>query len=160
MSSHPATFYHYEPLLHFDIKQARHGHLAQVRVRTSTLSQLTAVGFAQKFSHRIWVEIFAQKSWRKFTNFFIHFRENKKKFVWFLMVKKLHSHTISPKKFQKVIKISQWWSKMSLLLKKILFHMFSFCRENLKMFNFRANPNRQLLTIRKLGALHSFAINF
>jgi hypothetical protein len=30
MSSHPATFYHYEPLLHFDIRQARGGHLAQV----------------------------------------------------------------------------------------------------------------------------------
>ena len=26
--SHPATFYHYEPLLHFNIKQARSGELA------------------------------------------------------------------------------------------------------------------------------------
>lgn len=33
MSSHPATFYHYEPLLHFDIKQARHGYLAQEAIR-------------------------------------------------------------------------------------------------------------------------------
>ena len=32
MSSHPATYYHYEPLLHFDIKQARQGYLAQVGI--------------------------------------------------------------------------------------------------------------------------------
>jgi len=34
MDSHPATFYHYEPLLHFDIKQARTGALARDAVRT------------------------------------------------------------------------------------------------------------------------------
>jgi hypothetical protein len=38
MSSHPATFYHYEPLLHFDIKQARHGHLAQVYCHLAQVS--------------------------------------------------------------------------------------------------------------------------
>ena len=27
MNSHPATYYHYEPLLHYDIKQARYPHL-------------------------------------------------------------------------------------------------------------------------------------
>jgi len=34
MSAHPATFYHYEPLLHYDIKQARSGALAEDAVRT------------------------------------------------------------------------------------------------------------------------------
>lgn len=34
MNSHPATFYHYEPLLHFDIHQARSGPLAVDAVRT------------------------------------------------------------------------------------------------------------------------------
>ncbi|XP_023348675.1 carbohydrate sulfotransferase 5 isoform X2 [Eurytemora carolleeae] len=34
MLSHPATYYHYEPLLHFDIRQARSGYLAQEGVRT------------------------------------------------------------------------------------------------------------------------------
>jgi len=34
MDSHPATYYHYEPLLHFDIRQARHGYLAKEGIRT------------------------------------------------------------------------------------------------------------------------------
>lgn len=34
MSAHPATFYHYEPLLHYDIKQARSGALAEDAIRT------------------------------------------------------------------------------------------------------------------------------
>jgi len=33
MNSHPATYYHYEPLLHYDIKQARSGALAADAVR-------------------------------------------------------------------------------------------------------------------------------
>jgi len=33
MDAHPATYYHYEPLLHFDIQQARTGRLAQEGVR-------------------------------------------------------------------------------------------------------------------------------
>ena len=32
--SHPGTFYHYEPLLHYDIVQARSGALADDAVRT------------------------------------------------------------------------------------------------------------------------------
>lgn len=36
MNAHPATFYHYEPLLHYDIKQARSGALAADAVRTLT----------------------------------------------------------------------------------------------------------------------------
>lgn len=36
MNSHPATFYHYEPLLHFDIHQARSGPLAVDAVQTLT----------------------------------------------------------------------------------------------------------------------------
>ena len=34
MTSHPGTFYHYEPLLHYDIVQARTGPLAEDAVRT------------------------------------------------------------------------------------------------------------------------------
>jgi len=34
MTAHPGTFYHYEPLLHYDIVQARSGALAQDAVRT------------------------------------------------------------------------------------------------------------------------------
>ena len=34
MTSHPGTFYHYEPLLHYDIVQARSGALATDAVRT------------------------------------------------------------------------------------------------------------------------------
>jgi len=34
MTSHPGTFYHYEPLLHYDIVQARSGALADDAVRT------------------------------------------------------------------------------------------------------------------------------
>ena len=34
MTSHPGTFYHYEPLLHYDIVQARSGALARDAVRT------------------------------------------------------------------------------------------------------------------------------
>lgn len=34
MTAHPGTFYHYEPLLHYDIVQARTGALAQDAVRT------------------------------------------------------------------------------------------------------------------------------
>ena len=34
MISHPGTFYHYEPLLHYDIVQARSGALAQDAVST------------------------------------------------------------------------------------------------------------------------------
>jgi len=36
MNSHPATYYHYEPLLHYDIKQARSGPLAADAVRVLT----------------------------------------------------------------------------------------------------------------------------
>jgi len=36
MNSHPATYYHYEPLLHFDIRQARSGHLGEEAQRTLT----------------------------------------------------------------------------------------------------------------------------
>ena len=34
MTAHPATFYHYEPLLHYDIVQARTGARAEDAVRT------------------------------------------------------------------------------------------------------------------------------
>ena len=34
MTAHPGTFYHYEPLLHYDIVQARTGALAKDAVRT------------------------------------------------------------------------------------------------------------------------------
>lgn len=34
MTAHPGTFYHYEPLLHYDIVQARSGPLAEDAVRT------------------------------------------------------------------------------------------------------------------------------
>ena len=34
MTAHPGTFYHYEPLLHYDIVQARSGALAEDAVRT------------------------------------------------------------------------------------------------------------------------------
>jgi len=34
MDSHPATYYHYEPLLHYDIRQARTGALAADAIRT------------------------------------------------------------------------------------------------------------------------------
>ena len=34
MTAHPGTFYHYEPLLHYDIVQARTGALAEDAVRT------------------------------------------------------------------------------------------------------------------------------
>jgi len=34
MSAHPATYYHYEPLLHYDITQARAGAKAEDAVRT------------------------------------------------------------------------------------------------------------------------------
>ena len=34
MTAHPATFYHYEPLLHYDIVQARSGARAEDAVRT------------------------------------------------------------------------------------------------------------------------------
>ena len=34
MTAHPGTFYHYEPLLHYDIVQARSGALARDAVRT------------------------------------------------------------------------------------------------------------------------------
>eukprot|EP00088_Acartia_fossae_P008136 TRINITY_DN13852_c0_g2_i1.p1 TRINITY_DN13852_c0_g2~~TRINITY_DN13852_c0_g2_i1.p1 ORF type:complete len:458 (-),score=59.97 TRINITY_DN13852_c0_g2_i1:223-1596(-) len=33
MNAHPSTYYHYEPLLHFDIRQAREGHLANEGIR-------------------------------------------------------------------------------------------------------------------------------
>ena len=34
MTAHPATYYHYEPLLHYDITQARSGAKADDAVRT------------------------------------------------------------------------------------------------------------------------------
>lgn len=34
MTAHPGTFYHYEPLLHYDIVQVRDGALAEDAVRT------------------------------------------------------------------------------------------------------------------------------
>jgi len=34
MSAHPGTYYHYEPLLHYDIRQARTGALAEDAIRT------------------------------------------------------------------------------------------------------------------------------